>query len=53
VNTSKENNTKPEEVKDLQATIDILKAEKMKLEVELKSREEMMSNLLSYIQAPK
>ena len=53
VNTPNENATKPEEVNDLQAKIDILQAEKMKLEAELKSREEMMSNLLSFIQASK
>jgi hypothetical protein len=53
VNTPNEHVTKPEEVNDLQAKIDILQAEKMKLEAELKSREEMMSNLLSFIQASK
>jgi uncharacterized small protein (DUF1192 family) len=53
VNTPNQNATKPEEVNDLQAKIDILQAEKMKLEAELKSREEMMSNLLSFIQASK
>jgi uncharacterized small protein (DUF1192 family) len=53
VNTPNEHVTKPEEVNDLQAKIDILQAEKLKLEAELKSREEMMSNLLSFIQASK
>jgi hypothetical protein len=53
VNTSNENTPKNEEVNDLQAKIDILQAEKLKLEAELKSREEMMSNLLSFIQASK
>lgn len=50
---SKNAQTKPEESNDLQAKIDILQAEKQKLEAELKSREEMMSNLLSFIQASK
>ncbi|MFM7234677.1 MAG: hypothetical protein ACKO7B_16065 [Flavobacteriales bacterium] len=53
VSTSNENTTNPKEVNDLQAKIDILQAEKRKLEAELKSREEMMSNLLSFIQASK
>lgn len=53
VSTPSENNPKHEEVNDLQAKIDILQAEKLKLEAELKSREEMMSNLLSFIQASK
>jgi chaperonin cofactor prefoldin len=53
VNTPIENSQKPEELNDLQAKIEILQAEKSKLETELKSREEMMSNLLSYIQSSK
>ena len=53
VNTPNETPRKAEEANDLQAKIDILEAEKLKLEAELKSREEMMSNLLSFIQASK
>jgi hypothetical protein len=53
VNTPDTNTPKSEETNDLKAQIDILQAEKMKLEAELKSREEMMSNLLSFIQASK
>jgi hypothetical protein len=53
VNTPKENNPKAEEVTDLKAQVEMLQAEKLKLEAELKSREEMMSNLLSFIQASK
>jgi hypothetical protein len=53
VNTPEQNTAKSEETNDLKAQIDILQAEKMKLEAELKSREEMMSNLLSFIQASK
>jgi hypothetical protein len=53
VENSKNAPIKPEESNDLQAKIDILQAEKQKLEAELKSREEMMSNLLSFIQASK
>lgn len=53
VNTPDQNTPKAEETKDLKAQIDILQAEKQKLEAELKSREEMMSNLLSFIQASK
>jgi hypothetical protein len=53
VNTPNQNTPKAEETKDLKAQIDILQAEKQKLEAELKSREEMMSNLLSFIQASK
>jgi hypothetical protein len=53
VDNSTNSHTNPEEVNDLQAKIDILQAEKQKLEAELKSREEMMSNLLSFIQASK
>jgi hypothetical protein len=53
VSTSNQNTPKAEETNDLKAQIDILKAEKQKLEAELKSREEMMSNLLSFIQASK
>ncbi|MFN5619708.1 MAG: hypothetical protein ACK478_00250 [Flavobacteriales bacterium] len=53
VNTPNENTSKPEEVNDLKAQVEMLQAEKLKLEAELKSREEMMSNLLSFIQASK
>jgi hypothetical protein len=53
VNTPDQNTPKPEETNDLKAQIDMLQAEKLKLEAELKSREEMMSNLLSFIQASK
>jgi hypothetical protein len=53
VNTPKDNTPKPEEVNDLKAQVEMLQAEKLKLEAELKSREEMMSNLLSFIQASK
>ncbi len=53
MNTPNQNTPKAEETKDLKAQIDILQAEKQKLEAELKSREEMMSNLLSFIQASK
>jgi hypothetical protein len=53
VNNPDQNTPKAEETKDLKAQIDILQAEKQKLEAELKSREEMMSNLLSFIQASK
>jgi hypothetical protein len=53
VDNSKNAQPNPEEVNSLQAKIDILQAEKQKLEAELKSREEMMSNLLSFIQASK
>lgn len=53
MNTPDQNTPKAEETKDLKAQIDILQAEKQKLEAELKSREEMMSNLLSFIQASK
>jgi hypothetical protein len=53
VNTPEQNIPKAEETNDLKAQIDILQAEKQKLEAELKSREEMMSNLLSFIQASK
>ena len=53
VDNSKNAQSNPEEMNSLQAKIDILQAEKQKLEAELKSREEMMSNLLSFIQASK
>jgi hypothetical protein len=53
VNTPKDNTPQPEEVNDLKAQVEMLQAEKLKLEAELKSREEMMSNLLSFIQASK
>jgi hypothetical protein len=53
VNTPNDNTSKPEEVNDLKAQVEMLQAEKLKLEAELKSREEMMSNLLSFIQASK
>ena len=53
MNTPEQNTPKSEETNDLKAQIDILQAEKQKLEAELKSREEMMSNLLSFIQASK
>jgi hypothetical protein len=53
VNTPKDNTPQPEEVNDLKAQVEVLQAEKLKLEAELKSREEMMSNLLSFIQASK
>lgn len=53
VNTPKDNVPQSEESQDLKAQIEILQAEKHKLEAELKAREEMMSNLLSFIQASK
>jgi hypothetical protein len=53
VNTPEKNSSTPEETNDLKAQIDVLRAEKLKLEAELKAREEMMSNLLSFIQASK
>ena len=53
VNNPSSNAKQPDESSELQAKIDILQAEKLKLETELKAREEMMSNLLSFIQASK
>jgi uncharacterized small protein (DUF1192 family) len=53
VDNSKQAQSNPEDVNSLQEKIDILQAEKQKLEAELTSREEMMSNLLSFIQASK
>jgi hypothetical protein len=53
VNNQENNKSKAEENLDLKSQIDMLQAEKLKLEAELKSREEMMSNLLSFIQASK
>jgi|GEM_PF-6585507 hypothetical protein len=43
-------NKKPESLNEMQLRILQLEAEKEKLQSELKSREEMMSNLLSYLQ---
>lgn len=43
--------TKSEGVDDMKVKIHDLEIEKQRLEKELRSREEMMNNLLSYIQS--
>jgi hypothetical protein len=40
----------PETIDNLRAEINRLESEKLKLETELKKREEMMSNLLTFIE---
>jgi predicted nuclease with TOPRIM domain len=47
---SNQKTTTTSDVNEMQTKIDTLEAEKKKLEQELKMREEMMNNLLTYIQ---